>query len=101
MRTVYIADDGKEFDDEYECEHYEWKLKHPNLTFVTLFDKDKNVLNDIFSEDTYGSVMTIVVLNDDAAKELRDFVDYAGYCAYQDIEEAGVWVWNEHRFVKE
>ena len=21
MRTVYIADDGKEFDDEFECEH--------------------------------------------------------------------------------
>ena len=24
MRTVYIADDGKEFDNEFECEHYEW-----------------------------------------------------------------------------
>ena len=52
MRTVYIADDGKEFDDEYECEHYEWKLKHPNLTFVTLFDKDKNVIKTLFGSGT-------------------------------------------------
>ena len=24
MRVLYIADDGKEFDNEFECEHYEW-----------------------------------------------------------------------------
>ena len=22
MRTIYIADDGKEFDNEFECKHY-------------------------------------------------------------------------------
>ena len=25
MRIIYIADDDKEFDDKFECEHYEMK----------------------------------------------------------------------------
>lgn len=27
MKTIYIADDGKQFDNKYECEHYELELK--------------------------------------------------------------------------
>ena len=54
MRTVYIADDGKEFDDEWECKDYEWKLNHHHLNDVRFYDKDEMRLRDIFSEDTYN-----------------------------------------------
>lgn len=40
MRTVYIADDGKQFEDEYECEHHEFKLKHPHLQTIEAYNKD-------------------------------------------------------------
>ena len=61
MRTVYIADDGKEFDDEWECKDYEWKLNHHHLNDVRLYDKDEMMLRDIFSEDTYNNVVKIIV----------------------------------------
>ena len=38
MRTVYIADDGKEFDNEFDCEHHEWMLNHTNLKYIKIYD---------------------------------------------------------------
>ena len=29
MRTVYIAEDDTEFDDAFDCDFYEWKLRRP------------------------------------------------------------------------
>lgn len=40
MRTVYIADDGKQFEDEYECEHHEFELKYPHLQTIEAYNKD-------------------------------------------------------------
>lgn len=31
MRIIYIADDNKEFDDEFECERYEWLFETPTF----------------------------------------------------------------------
>lgn len=100
MRVVYIADDGKEFDDQYDCEHYEWKLNHPSLNNIHLYDKDNNELEDLFSEDVYGIVVKIIVPDENAAKDLRELGDYTGYCCYEDIYEPGEWVWNDEIFVK-
>jgi hypothetical protein len=103
MRIVYIADDGKEFDDEYKCKEYEWCLHHPNLQYVRIYDADGIELNDFFSEDTYGYSDKIVVPTDFAAKELQDLAEYTGYCYYAHITEAGTWVFDEEaeRFIKE
>ena len=103
MKIVYIADDGKEFDDEYDCEHYEWQLNHTHLNDVHFYDKDSNELKDIFSADTYGDVMTITVPTDEAAKDLQALARYTGHCFYDHITESGVWIFDEdkHRFVKE
>lgn len=37
MRTIYIAVDNKEFDNEFECERYEWLLKHPHLKNIKCY----------------------------------------------------------------
>lgn len=49
MRTIYIADDNKEFDDEFECKRYEWLLKHPHLKDIKCYDKDGNLFADIMT----------------------------------------------------
>lgn len=38
MRTVYIADDGKEFDNELDCKEYEYGLniKNNNIIFLDI-----------------------------------------------------------------
>ena len=104
MRVVYIADDGKEFDDEWECKDYEWKLNHHHLNDVRLYDKDEMRLRDIFSEDTYNNVVKIIVPNNYAATDMKELANYTGYCYYAHITEAGTWVFEENgtdgKFVK-
>lgn len=102
MKTIYIADDGKQFDEEYECLDYEWKLNHPHLKDIRCFDKDGNELNDLFSENTYAYSEKIIVPNDESVKELQELASYTGYCYYSYINETGTWVFNEdvNRFVK-
>ena len=100
MRVVYIADDGREFDDKYDCEDYEWKLNHPGLNDILMYDGDGNKLDDILSYDTYGSVMKIIIPNEKSLKDLKEFGCYTGFCCYVDINEPGEWVWNYEIFVK-
>lgn len=107
MRTIYIADDGKEFDDQYKCEHYEWMLNHTHLNDIKCYDKDNNELKDIMEEDTYNYCHKIIVPTNEAAKELNDLANYTGYCYYSHITETGTWIYEEKengtdgRFVKE
>lgn len=97
MRVIYIADDGTQFDDEFECRDYEWKLNHPNLKDVHIFDNDGHEFENIFSEDAYNYSAKIVVLSDDAAKELRDLANYTGYCYYAHITNVGEWTFDERK----
>ena len=46
MRTIYIADDGKEFDNEFDCEHHEWMLNHTNLKYIKIYDNRTGELFD-------------------------------------------------------
>lgn len=95
MRTIYIADNGKEFDDQFKCEDYEWLLNHPHLKNVKCYDKDGKQLEDIMEDDTYNYCYKIIVPTDEAVKELNDLADYAGFCFYLHITETGTWIYKE------
>lgn len=101
MRTIYIADDGTQFNDEWDCRDYEWKLNHPNLKHIHVFDKNGNEFEDIFSEDAYNYSEKIVVTSNEAVKELQDLARYTGYYCYEHINKVGVWKFDEckERFV--
>ena len=90
MRKVYIADDGKKFDDEFECQDYEWQLNHPNIKEVHFLDKNDNELKDIMLVDTYLNVEKIIVTTDEAIQDLYELGDYMG-CDYKNIYKKGVW----------
>lgn len=93
MKVIYISDDGKIFDNEIDCEDYEWKLKHP-LNDIRFYDKDNNELNNVFSEDTYNITEKVVVTSERALKDLEEFANYTGFCCYYDINECGEWVFD-------
>ena len=97
MRIVYIADDGTEFNDEFECRHYEWILNHPNIKDIRLFDKNGNELTDIFSEDEYDNTERVFVLSKKAAEDLQALAEYTGYCCYGSITDCGEWVFIEEK----
>lgn len=60
MRTVYIADDGMEFDNEYECEKYERKEKLKDNTIVMLDSKNNLLDNKI---EKFESCLAISIKN--------------------------------------
>lgn len=95
MRTVYIANDGTQFDDEYECQDYEFKLEHPHLKEILMFDKNKQPLDDIFSEDTYGNVYEIYVPTRETVRDLQALSVYTGFCEYEKIEDPGTYIYED------
>lgn len=103
MKIEYIANDGTRFDDEFECSDYEWKLKHPYLKDIKLYDKDNNVMEDIFSEWAYGRTQRIVVDNEEAVKSLQELSSYTGFCCYESVSSSGSWIYDvkSEIFVKE
>ena len=69
MRILYIADDGKEFEDEFECEHYEWMLNHPNLKYIKIYDnRTGELFDDIMTDDAYNYGDKVVIPTEFALK---------------------------------
>ena len=98
MRVIYIADDGTQFDDEYECKDYEWLQKHSHLKDIQLYDEEGYLLDEsILSEYGYNHAWTVVVKTLDAAIEMDALAQYTGFCAYEDINRVGVWTWDKDK----
>ena len=96
MRVVYIADDGKEFDNEFECEHYEWLQEHTNLKDIKCYDENGILYEDILSNETYEFCQKIIVPTNECAKELKDLAEYTGFCYYSHVTEKGIWKFEEY-----
>ena len=99
MKVIYIADDGKEFDDEFECMDYEWLLNHPNLKDVKIYDKRNGELfNDIMSsDDAYQYGDKVIIPTELALKEFHDWAEYGGYHDARQITEIGTWIYNDDK----
>ena len=96
MRVLYIADDGKEFDNEFDCEHHEWMLNHPNLKYIKIYDnRTGELFDDIMTDDAYNYGDKVMIPTEFALKDLHDWATYSGYCYFHQITEAGTWVFNE------
>lgn len=102
MKTVYIADDGKQFEDECECISYEFCISHPNLKTIELYNSDDKKLTNPLDEDTYFNFTKIVVHSREELMDLYDAADYAGFSGYYDIKDVGTWIFDKdkERFVK-
>ena len=102
MRVVYIADDGKEFDNEFDCEHHEWMLNHPNLKYIKIYDnRTGELFDDIMTDDAYNYGDKVIIPTEFALKDLHDWATYSGYCYFHQITEVGIWVFNEDENVYE
>lgn len=99
MQVIYRADDGREFEDAFECEHYEWKLKHPNIQNILAYDKDGKRLSNLYSEETYSKTEKLVIPSCAALRDLRALGKYTGFSCYEWIDNPGIWVFENDRFV--
>ena len=102
MKVLYIADDGKEFDNEFDCERYEWMLNHSNLKYIKIYDgRTGELFDNIMDEEAYEYGDKVVIPTEFALKDLHDWATYSGYCYFHQITEAGTWVFNENENVYE
>ena len=92
MKILYIANDGTQFEDEWECTDYEWILAHPHLKEIKFLNAaGEPALSDPLDDITYNNTETVIVPNEEALQELQDLADYAGFCEYKDIDSIGTW----------
>ena len=97
MRIIYIADDGTEFDNEFDCEHYEWKLNHPHLKDVHIFDKYGTEFKNIFMQASYDYSSKIIITNEEALKDFQEFTEYTGFISFEDIDKVGEWKFDDSK----
>jgi len=97
MTVIYVADDGTQFDDKYNCLDHEFELRIDNgAKQITIFDeKDRRVYTSLTSEDTYDNADKIIVTGMTGVNTLQEISDYTGFIGYEDINEPGTWVYNK------
>lgn len=102
MKTLYIADDGKKFENEYECCNYEFGISHPHLKTIELYDRYGEKLTNPLDEDTYFNFVKIIVHSKEELEDLYYTADYTGFDGYYDIKSVGTWVFDQdkEKFVK-
>ena len=102
MKTVYIADDGKNFEDEYECRNYEFCISHPHLKTIELYDRHGKKLTNPLDDETYFNFTKIIVHSEEELIDLYCAADYTGFSGYYDIKSVGTWIFDQdkEKFVK-
>lgn len=91
--TRYIANDGKEFDSEYDCKEYEIKLgSNSYKDTLKVYDKDNEEikLDTLLSYYDFDAICFIVIKSREAYSWLYDSMyDYYGMLLpeYDDVEE--------------
>ena len=102
MKTVYIADDGKNFEDEYECMNYEFCISHPHLKTIELYDRHGKKLTNPLDDETYFNFTKIIVHSEEELIDLYCAADYTGFSGYYDIKSVGTWIFDQdkEKFVK-
>ena len=96
MKIIYEAFDGKQFNDEWECETYEFNELILKRTGVKVYDKRgfllKNMnLNEEY--DTDGKEHRVIVHNQKDLEDIKKVARFTGL--YYDIDSTGVWIYVE------
>ena len=84
-QNVYIAEDGKEFDDKDECENYEFRLIEKSLKFYTRK----------FEECDLESCTYVYLRTDDEVLKLIRLCDLDGITT-ECLDSVGTYVYDNH-----
>lgn len=100
MRILYIADDGTEFANEYDCEMYEDLQCYPSQFTIDFYDAKGRLYripNDYYYDDRefdeiYQRAEKVVIHNQSEFEALMHLRDIYGWCEFDDITGPGTWV---------
>ena len=78
-KTIYIAFDGKEFEDEYDCREYELNTKLKDIgDDLLLYDKNGKKIEKIDNQLLAESIDYIVVKSEKAYEYFVEQMNYFG-----------------------
>ena len=78
-KTIYVAFDGKEFDNEYDCREYELNTKLKDIgDDLLLYDKNGKKIEKIDNQLLAESIDYIVVKSEKAYEYFVEQMDYFG-----------------------
>ena len=98
-RIIYEADDGTEFDDEYDCREYEWQQTFDcNIQFVLLDGRHRRL--DPVETSSYEDVWFIFVPNATAYRQLQrawdgNWIDTCSPNFLWEEPKFGLWAYDE------
>lgn len=96
MRILYIANDGTEFENEWDCEAYEEAQNHPEITNVVFYDKNNcpyKVGSDLFDDDIYNDCEKVLIHDEKEYEAFQWLARECGWCEFQNqIKSPGLWV---------
>lgn len=95
MKIIFVADDGTWFDDEYECETYEIKIKlqHNDFDDIEFYDKDNNriIISNIFDDNIYNLTYKVIIKSEEQFNDFSFLCRYCGWLEMEDIDSPGIW----------
>ncbi|MDE7346530.1 MAG: hypothetical protein K2N48_07305 [Muribaculaceae bacterium] len=94
MKTIYIANDGKEFSDCCECEEYERELQYKDGE-GRIFGLDGEEKKISFSGRNFCDDVLAVFLADEKAVEIFETRCEDEGINHDNIGKPGAYIWNE------
>lgn len=94
MRILYIADDGTEFDNEFDCEHYEEIKRHNKINDVEVYDADDNrvLFDSVYNDAFYNNAEKIIIHTEEEVEDILWLAEYTGWCEFEQLTSVGTWV---------
>lgn len=96
MKTLYIADDGTEFDNEAQCQNYEWGLQFQGKDEVIsgLDREGKKIRFSNRNDDFCERVMVVKLDTEEAVDCFKDRSGNEGFSC-DGITKPGIYIWGE------
>lgn len=97
MKVVYFADDGTQFEDEYDCEEYERKCAYERAAIVGLDEKGQEI--SYSDEDFCIDVFTLNLTNEEDVNLFINRCRDEGYSFYaKGINGPGIYFRNINEY---
>lgn len=97
MKIIYEAFDGKQFDDDYNCERYEFQKQVLDKTGIKVFDRRRRKLPNLnftgIHYETGGNEYRVVVHDEKDLSDLKKIQRFTGM--YYNIDSVGTWIYSD------
>ena len=89
--TKYIADDGTEFDDRFECDEYE-NRNNPEINNVRFFNSNGSEVKFSSNDNFFTDINKIIINDGNQYQAFKKVTNFYGW-HFDEINQPGTWMW--------